>query len=350
MPILGRGGILEFSREWPEPLALTQEAVNTDSITIQDSRFWAGDRILVAAAGGVPFDLNGDGYADCPDGHGIYRGSFYALGPARAFYTGPETNEDGPHYQASDAVAYYNTAATTGLSTLASGYITRDLLDRIKLWSSQASGLNGGGADPIPIRRVAFGNFALARFSSNAAYQAALVSAAAAIAPLQLPEIEQPLADVISLSPAFATIADDADARGWLIQGLLEEWALDVDAASLDMTAIGDTFGEAVKALVRGAGSLRFIVDLQSIAGQQDSTTLLRLVLLTQQGAKTAVKFYLLRNRAQGPADSALLPGSIYYETELLLTNSRINLRADDMVEGTTDFVATGRIDLRVGA
>lgn len=350
MALLGRGGILELSREWPDALALEPTAINISqsmiSITIQDDRYWTGDRVWIAAAGGLPIDVNGNGFADCPEGHGIYRGSFYALGPARSFYTGPETNENGPHYQASDAVGYYNTNASTGFTTITSAYIHRDILDRIRLFSTEIDSYNEATTNEIPIRRVASGNFVIAPYSTAAGYQAAITSAANSIRPLDLPETEQLLSSVITLPPVFASTADSPEARGWRFQGMLREWAMDLDASALDMTAIGETFGESTKALVKGAGSLQFVMEHMLKAAQQDPLTLLRLVLLTQQGSKSSARFYVMRDR--DPSGCGQLGGNIYYECDILLSSSRLNLRADNMVEGSADFVITGTINLKV--
>ena len=138
------------------------------------------------------------------------------------------------------------------------------------------------------------------------------------------------------------------------MQGYMQSLALDVDASNLDMTAIGETFGENTKALVRGAGSMQFIFENIASLTQQDPLVLLRLVLLTQQGAKASAKFYLMQDREDGVCENldaqagSQVGGTIYYETDILLTNSRLNLRADAIVDGSTDFVATGTIALRV--
>jgi hypothetical protein len=141
MPILGHGGIIELSREWPPPLALSNEAykLNSKLIDIGVDAYWTGDKLQFSSANGIPVDLNGDGYADCPEGHGIYRGSIYQLGPARDFYKGPETNENGPHYQvASLALAPSQInyeLSPTSLTINHPNFVTGD-----KVWFSTALG------------------------------------------------------------------------------------------------------------------------------------------------------------------------------------------------------------------
>jgi len=523
MALLGNGGILELSREWPEPMALTLDAINGNTIALGNEDYWTGDRILFTAASGIPFDLNGDGYADCPEGHGIYRGSKYELGPARDFYTGPETNENGPHYRTeslalspaavnytttpntlvissanfftgervylasaaglpidlngdgyadlpeghgvyagsqwdlsparahvasassnyytpNDAIAFYVTASTTGLSTLLEAYIVKDVnnnvrfydspspgateyvirsvapgnfvifkyrdtagyvaaveaaavavadldlatedalenvitlpsvlsfnyynrnqdtgfatqfdaygsmdqLGRIRLFTSELGAHNNETSAALALRSVDCGNFIVSRYSANSTYTAALNTAANSIRPLSLPSDSQELAEVITPPAGLAAIANDPDQRGWPFQADLQEWALDIDAANLDMTAIGETFGEHTKALVRGAGTLQFLVDHKTSYQGQDTTAVLRLVLLTQQYCKTAAKFYLYKDRGSNQGQIA---GKMYYECDILLTNSKINIRFDDVITGSADFVATGEVGLKV--
>jgi hypothetical protein len=529
MALLGNGGILELSREWPEPMALAPAAItfttNPVRIELGNDNYWTGDRVLFTAASGIPLDLNGDGYADCPEGHGIYRGSIYELGPARDFYNGPETNENGPHYRVEhvgiassqinntplpasltvnasnfktsdrvifastagvpidfngdgyadcpsglgvyagsywqvgpardhtttendpyyqtgdDTAAFYNSNAATGLTTNFTAYIVKDAnnrvrfysalgagateyvilpadcgnivlskyqndsgytaaintaaadlstltlspaeqaledlitlpallqffyynrnedtgfttqfdgfieqdaLGRIRLYDSEISAHNQITADTKPLRRVDCGNFVIARYADSASYQTALNSAANSIKPLTLPSTSQPLSDVITVPSAITATLDDPASRGWLFQADLQEWALDIDAANLDMTAIGETFGENTKALVRGAGSLQFLVDHKATSAGQDSMALLRLVLLTQQGCKSNARFWLYQNRDN---NCGQLSGSAYYQCDLLLTNTRINTRADALIAGSSDFVVTGEIAIKI--
>ena len=342
MAILGVGGILELSREWPEPRALTASALNTATATLSigDPKYWTGDRIIIAAAGGLPIDLNGDGYADNPEGHGIYFGSVYDLGPARIHVTAPNDN----YYQASDSVAFYNTAATTGLTTQINAYINMDDLDRAKLYNSAVAAYNADSGELVELKSVDFNNLVVARYNAASSYSTAIDSAANSIAPLTLPSSSQELQDVITVPSGMISVANDPDSRGWLVQCDLQEWAFSIDAANLDMTAIGETFGENAKSLVRGAGSLTFLVDQRYVDGEQTSMTLLRLVMLTEKQAKSSAKFHIYKDRTP---TSPQVGTTAYYGCDVLLTNTRINVRADDIITGTADFVATGEIALK---
>jgi len=371
MAILGNGGVLEISREVPNAMALSWQRLNIGStpytITFASPSYWPGDRIILAADGGLPIDLNGDGYADCPDGHGIYRGSIWQTGPSRAFYTGSDTdaspwydevnefielvtqNGDNLITQSGDTIFavlgddsdFYNTAATTGLTEQTDAYMSRDVLDRIRLWTTEQAGHAGVGTEKELIN-VKPKNLVVAKYSADSAYVAAIDSAIASIADLTI-NGEVKLSGLITLPDGFHVVCQDEN-REWKIQCDLEEWILSIDADNLDITAIGQTFGESVKALVRGAGSLQFFADHRQIDVQQDSLAILRLVLLTQNQCNTKAKFYLYEDRE---VTGNQIKGSVYYEFELLLTNTRLNTRPTEVIEGTADFVATSEIELR---
>jgi hypothetical protein len=332
MALLGNGGILELSREWPEPMALAPEAINyTTSITLGNEDYWTGDRVLMHFAGGTPY---GDGN---PSGRGMYYGGIWELSAAKQHVTAL----DDQYYQADDGVLFYDNSA---VDTTTSGYIHIDALGRIRLFTSEIAAHNLSVSDEIPLKSIQTGNFVLARYSANSTYTNALATAANTILPLTLPSDSQELDEVITPPAGLDAISSDPDQRGWLIQCELEEWALDIDATSLDMTAIGETFGEQTKALVRGAGSLQFVIDHKVQAGEQDGMTLLRLVLLTQNSCKSSAKFHLYRNRTP---ITPQVGTTAYYDCDLLLTNSRISVRAGDLITGSTDFVVTGEIGLR---
>ena len=332
MALLGNGGILELSREWPEPMALAPEAINyTTSITLGNEDYWTGDRVLLHFPDGTPY---GEGN---PSGRGMYYGGIWELSAAKQHVTAL----DDQYYQADDAELFYDNSA---IDTTTNGYIRIDALGRIRLFTNEIAAHNLITADEIPLKSIQTGNFVLARYSANSTYTNAVIAAANSIKPLTLPSDSQELAEVITPPAGLAAIANDPDQRGWLIQCDLTDWAMDIDADNLDMTAIGETFGEHTKALVRGAGSLQFQVENKVVAGEQSSTTLLRLVLLTQQYCRSSAKFYLYKDRA---AAADTIGGNAFYECTLLLNKSKVNVRAGELITGSADFVATGEIGLK---
>lgn len=374
MAVLGSGGVLEISREIPNAMALTPARLNVGSISLANQSYWSGDRVILAAEDGVPFDVNGDGYADCPDGHGSYRGSIWAPGIVLAFYTGDLTDGSDFYHalinaeflvtQSGDNIvtqqdedtlitneeieeefSKYNNENNTGLTKQFDGFINRDLLDRIKFWTTEAAGHSGSGTEK-PLLRVKPGNFIITKYDDDPAYVQAINSAVAAIKPLTLLDSEVTLKSAISLPAGFDVLCDDAN-RDWKLQCDLEEWILSIDASNLDVTAIGETFGENIKSLVRGAGSLQFLAENKNVSNEEDGLSLLRLVLLTQNQCNTKARFYIYKNRNE---QAPRVNGSVYYECEILLTNTRLNTRATELIAGTADFVATSEIKIKVAS
>jgi len=377
MAVLGAGGVLDISRAIAEPIALSSARINTGgaraTISLTNTSYWAGDRIIIASPLGVPFDVNGDGYADCPDGHGFYRGGIWDTGVSRAFYTGALT-DSSPFYDRFDTTGtlatqsndilvtqsndililitgsednndFYNNLSNTGLAIRGDGYMSRDELDRIRLWTTEEAAHSASGTEKV-ISKVKCGNFIVAYYDDAAAYTAAIDSAALSLSTLSLLKSEQLLANVITLPSGFNALCEAAN-RNWKQQCELEEWVMSIDAANLDVTAIGETFGEHVKSLVRGAGSLQFQFDHRAVTGGEDSLALLRLVLMIQNQCNTRARFHLYKSRAERGTQ---IGGSVYYECDILLTNSKLNTRAGEIIAGSADFVATSEIKISVTA
>lgn len=284
MALLGNGGILELSREIPNAVALSNTRLSGNVITLNNQSFWTGDRVIVAAAN-----------------------------------------------------------PSTSAVTQVDGYMSRDVLDRIKLWTTEDAAHAESGTQ-VSLFPFTPDNFFIAYYSDDADYVTAIDTAAVALQPLSLVEPEVLLATAIDLPADFDVVCEEAN-REWQLQADLQEWGLTIDAAALDITAIGETFGENIKALVKGAGNLQFLVEHRNVDGEQDSLALLRLVLLTVNQCNTKARFYLYKDRSVA---SPRLSGSLYYECDIVLTNTRLNTRATDIISGTADFVTTSKAKLRI--
>ena len=135
----------------------------------------------------------------------------------------------------------------------------------------------------------------------------------------------------------------------------IREWTLELDAPSVDTTSVGEKFGEAVKSLVTGGGSVDFFVDKTCCDDETgDSFVLMQLLLMTENGSKAHAEFYLVDRTGDGAGcdsgdscgDCGALPGSLYYSTDILVTRNAINMRPTDLVAMTGNFVTTGEIKL----
>jgi hypothetical protein len=103
--LLGWYGSLTLYREWPEPAVLQggdfEEAAGQWRLSLDDAGWWSGDRVTIHNPRGLPIDFNGDGFADCPDGHRFYGPPGFAGGPA----TRHRTSDSSQMYRTPDRLA-----------------------------------------------------------------------------------------------------------------------------------------------------------------------------------------------------------------------------------------------------
>lgn len=308
MAVLGAGGTLSLRREAPEPELIAIDAVHyaTNSVYVTDQGFWSGDQVTVTSTLGLPFNP-GNGTAPCPDGYTMYAGSFWLLGPNRTHVS----DDNDTFYNANDDAPFYVRTTDTTLDQTETYFIYRDQLDRISFYTTYEAALKGNAAHRVPILKVDFQS--------------------------------------LSLSPA--PIAGAIDKWLWTVQGQMSEWSLNLSAQEVDTTAIGDRFGESVKSIVTGGGSIDFLVDRKRSYDQennemQDSTSLMRLLLMCERGCKADAEFWMISDQ---PDRCSLLPGDLYYETQLLVTSVAVNTRATEFIAGSLNFVTVGEIKLQMG-
>jgi hypothetical protein len=123
---------------------------------------------------------------------------------------------------------------------------------------------------------------------------------------------------------------------------------LELSAPNVETTALGEKFGESVKSLVTGGGSLDFLIERRTELGESDATNLLQLLMLTEKGCKAEAQFWMINDRA-GQNCAGLAPGDLFYEAEVLITQTAVNTRPTELIAGTASFATTGRIALKTG-
>ena len=347
MSLLGTGGELELSREAPPLTIVTDARFDSGKLWLSEPGHWPGDRVLLSCARGLPIDSNADGYADCPDGHRHWGGQGIA-GPATAH----RSNDAGAYWASSNSAPFWESSAGTGLTTQLACYAGRDTLGRLSFYDSEINAVNGSTTGKLSLSGVAFGALIIAPWQAAAAFQAALVSLAETVrALLPLSKPEQSVESLTAIPDALAS----PDLIGWRIQAQLAEWTLDQEGGTQDTTALSEGYGDSVKALVRGSGSLQFDVDRTYRSGYQDSTALLRLVMMLDRGCKTRARFYLCRDQAADPTTSnptrePKLGGSLWYEADLLLARTGVQTAASKLIAGSAAFLVLGETQLKMGS
>lgn len=297
MAVLGYGGIVRLRRELPAPVDVTtaDHHIPTSSLFVSDQAFWSGDEVTLSSVRGLPFAIYEDVPA-CPDGYAIYVEGPWPLNPRTLHLLENSSN----FYASDDSRIFYTTEDDVGQLTELTCFIYRDQLDRISFYTSRSGGLNGSPSKRIPLYPVDFGEIAIT-------------------------PVGQP----------------------WLTQADLRGWSLNLTAGEVDTTSVGDKFGEAVKSIVNGGGSFDFLVDRREFADENNSTGLMQLLLLTQKGCKSEAEFWMIANGED--QDGSLLPGDLYYKTEILITSSAVNVRPDEVIAGSANFVTVGEIALKMG-
>ncbi len=369
MPVLGSGGRIRLRREAPDPVVLTTAAMHrySHSLYVRNPGYWSGDQVTLVALGGLPLETD-EGAAACPDGHGFYAGSEWEMGPNRLHVT----EDDDRFYQSDNDAPFYVTESDVGLLESCNLYVYRDQLDRLSFYHSRDDALRGSKADRISLRNVRFGSLLLGPYGSLD-YQNALLRCSADLdlgdygsgyikdeATLEsvhgsVPAYSAPVCGCPADRDASLDPCDDSDRVGdrwlWTIQGQMSEWSLSLSAQEVETTAVGEKYGDSVKSIVTGGGTIDFLVARKKTyektgAPMVDPTSLMRLLLMSEKGCKADAEFWMIDNQEQR---CDLLPGDLFYETQMLVTSIAINTRASDLIAGSLNFVTVGEIRLKMG-
>jgi len=369
MAVLGQHGIIELSREWAAPTALADERLqrsSNPSLDVTDQAFQSGDEVLLLSLRGVPLGVGTNGAAPCPDGHAFWTGGVNAVGPALA----ARTSNDG-FWSANASAAFWESSQTVGFRQSVTAFIHRDEIDDVRFYSTELDAINGGSQGLIPLRNVSPGTMLIlpavndsgtqrlvtlggdsittlsgaliVTLGSRSAYAVQALQLLKSIGNAEIVDGEQPAEDLATVPELLTVTAADAEERGWKIQCDLTGWVFEMDATQLDHNAIGQTFGESAKGMLRGAGSFNGEIDHRFISGEQSGLGMLRLMMLTNQGSKARARFQLMDQRS---ASLPLVPERVFYETDILLGKTSVNTQAGDVILLSAEFVATGKIAL----
>ena len=401
MAVLGSGGRLELRREAPSPCVILPEDLNlsNNSFEVGCEGYWPGDKVVISGPDGLPIFIDGkpqrwDGVASYyqnnlyvadnrdhidSNTHQFYKSASeeYPTGEAGTDSNTPKTESTWFYYRGEDS-------SDTQIDQL-EGYLCVDSLGRVKLYETRCEGLNccgdslvtlnDGGAqidfDYIVINQAGTGEYqnAITKcFGDIGEYVFNDIAEDKAGTPDPNRRIDSICADPpLYLNPVAGT-SEFANAnvlpRGsvnkgphplWTVMCDVKEWSLELDAPSVDTTGVGEKFGEAVKSLVTGGGSADFFIDRRCYEdGVDNGLYMMQLLLMTQMdGCKAKAKFFMVDRKVPGdncePNCGGDLPGSLWYETEILVTRNAVNLRPTELVAGTANFVTTGEIRLKQG-
>ena len=373
MAVLGAGGRLMLKRAAPEACIISGSSVdpNKDVLTTICPGYWSGDHISVDCLPTVPGQ-----FPPRPSGYATYYGGKWYLGPNRshitsgadAFYkTNSEQYPDGQF--GDDADFYCKEGDISGgeeINGCAPGdyWIHINELGYVSFYKDRCDALAGCPEKRINLELVG-GNITIAPYGHleyiNAVWQCidalgeyqfsdgqdtvTLVSICED-PPLYLnPEAGTNEYDNANLLPRGAS--QGKPAPYWQVLCDIREWTLELDAPAVDTTTVAEKFGNAVKSLVNGGGSTEFFIDrVCREETQGDGLDLMKLLLMTEKGCSAEAQFWLIDRAGCGIECDGLIRGDLYYEADILVTQTAVNLRPTEMVAGTAQFVTTGEIRL----
>jgi hypothetical protein len=343
MAIDGTIGTLSLSRSWPPAVVLTDAVIDAPAtvvrLRLEEPGFLNGDQVLLTAPLGLPLDVLGTGYANCPDGHTFW-GDAASGGPATAHRLGA----DAPFWGPDDNATFWEHAGTVGFAQQATVFIHRDALERATFYSLEVSAVNGGELSRLPLRLVGFDRLILSVASTRNGYAEALLALA-----LALPRPEEPenlLADLVPVLPAVIQEAGaDADERGWKRQADLLEWDLEDDAGMLKTEAIGEAFGSVIASQASGAGSFVGEVSNTYSPGVSSGAAMLRLQQLSRHGSTATIRLLVADGRRGHSNGHAFIREEcLFYEFDIALTKTRLSARAGDTMKISGQFAAIGDV------
>ena len=370
MAILGTDGLLRLRREPPPAQVFTPSSISPSANGFRTSRddLWTGDEVRLYSPFGIPISEDA-----VPDGTGVYVGGRWATGKNRDHITDDDDKfwltsaETAPGPPDGDPVAgdgawFYSVGDPITSGTF---FVYVDQLGRITLYNTRRDAFYGDRRNRVQLFVLDF-RFLTISPTGTEDYDnavAACVDSLSGALPADVvdgqtleticdnaPTYERPLANTADYQNADLQPRSRIDSQfPWEFICQMRSWTLETDGAAVDTTCLGTKWGENVKSLVTGGGTIDFMADrLYENDSSRDPTALMRLVLLTEKGAKADAEFFLISNRQAGRCDPRL-PGDLFYETDLLVTNVAISVRPDDVVTGTARFVTTGPLYLREG-
>jgi hypothetical protein len=360
MAVLGVEGRVRLRRDAPAPLLLSSSTLRADidKFVLNTTDYWSGDEVYLYAGQGLPIA------GQCANGVAAYRGGYWDVGPNRAHIA----DDDDKFYQTDNAVKFY-----CGIGQQSGEYfIHRDTLNRMSLHTDYCSAVNGGSSSRVDLAQYNFGTILLAP-AGTADYNNALAECYAAAGDYRVSDVrdEITLESICKFAPEYESPTagtaeyDDADLEPrswvggfpWVIQCQLKEWSLDLDASAVDTSQVGEKFGENVKSIVTGGGTFDFFIGEaktgDGIERRVDPSYLMKLLLITDRGAKADAEFRLMAPKELsncGNSCSPLGKGNLLYRTQLLITKIAVNVRATELIVGSAAFVTSGEIAINFGS
>ena len=130
--------------------------------------------------------------------------------------------------------------------------------------------------------------------------------------------------------------------------GRVESFTLNTERNSVDTTSLGDKYQKFEASQVTGSGTVDCKFDFKDVSLEELPIALCQLIQKIEIGSRFKGKFYLLEPGLPQPSGFLLTEG-VYYDIDGMMTRAGIEVRADQIVECSFDFVVNGEFKLRTG-
>lgn len=291
MGVLSDKGLLSFKRDLPPPIQFTRADLNQEKFALEsiDTTFWSGDRVIAFCESGLPWLDNPDGRAGWGDDE--------TYPPANSELHVADDLDEAWNHDAEDSWDVQDGSVVTQAEV----WVSRDVVGNLSLYASRIDALNGYLNTRLKIQAFDWGALTLTQ----------------------------------------------VDTGEWELVGNVTAWNMETDSPAVDTTAVGKKFGESVKALITASGSLDFFIDRTD--QDWDAVRLLNLSLMLNKGAVVRAQLFLI-SESDSLGCGTQLPGSLFYDLDLLPVNCAVQVNAAELARGSMRFVSTGEVRLRAGS
>ena len=356
MAVLGIGGKLLLKRAAPEPFIISDSALDPGNnlYTAWQTGYWNGDHVSVDClpTSTGPFPPGVNGYAN-------YFGSKISS-DTDAFYKA--SGEDYPDGDSGDSAQFYARAGDTSGGNVIPAcaaneyYIHIDSLGRVSFYADRCAALAGCLTNRINLFSV--GGIVTVSPYGNTEYLNAVWDCVTSVGEYQFSDAQDTvtLVSICADAPTYQVpegnpndetfFYNNADllprnpegqiAPYWQQLCDIAQWSLELNAPSVETTSVSEKFGNAVKSLVTGGGSAEFLIDRKCYANNEDNgLALMQLLMMTEKGCEATAQFWMVDRVGSCGVNNGSIQGGLYYEANILVTASAVNLRPAEIVAGT---------------
>lgn len=125
------------------------------------------------------------------------------------------------------------------------------------------------------------------------------------------------------------------------VLGSVTGYTINTDREAIETTTLSDKFRQQYSAgLISGSGSIDCLFSTETTGVKETPLLMLQLIQRVEIGSTFDCALYITENATQ----------SVFYETTAVITRAGVEVRADQVITCSIDFVTTGDIRLLVGS